>query len=1519
MAAQKATEVRGVTLEPTDVAVIGVAETPVPSSGETTVSIDMGGGVIVNERVAVVPHLPGQADVLVSFDTLKDVGLEICKEKILVEGQQVKLVEQAAPSREGAPGVRAAEKWEPTSEDRLIKDQLKEERRIVHELHQKVSTPEGPRHPRYGPRQVTFEQMWQENSVEEVGRDSEGRPWFKPALGATEQPLLDRSPRRQKKPMKSKKALPAVKSRKVDKRRIKQQRLNLEFAALETTLEEAIQLREEAEANQEFDSMIDRATRGYETAKNLQTESWKSVAASVVQKVVGLAEAPNSQTGPSRFVVAATAVAATEAPKTVRAAEVIERYAKTGEWVRADTEDLLGPEQLPEIVDVDEYCMPNPPDPVKRAEMEAEFEKIIAKSNYSESSKEEYRRIIREHGEPYLLQLEPQDVGKLKKTPLRIRVDPSVPPQRDKRRTQTPENDQWLKEWFTKSDQLGITFKPSPEQEHRVWVANPLVVTQVKPVTKKVEKRLCVDYWMVNKHVQLGPQRVPLMSEFADRVHGAVLLDGDDGFSGYYQYPLDEDSRLLTGVWTPLGIRCFSSMPMGISPAPEKWNTAMAEVFADLPTNRFFQYMDDFFRFTGNETGDKTREQIEREHLELFRQFLIRCKAGNLKLKLVKAMHGVEEVNALGQMYGHGERWKTDYTTEVINNYPTPTSGKQLERFLSLGNYYSDYVDDYSGRVTRLRALARKHRWGQNDFVEGSVERNDFEAIRLALVEQTRLALPNWNREFIVKSDWSKQAMGAALLQRDDSGRLRPVLFCSRKCTDAEGKVGAPDGEMLALVNAIKKFEKYLQGRKFSAFVDQGSLGWLKERALSSVNNRRLQAAFAYLRQFHFELFYRPSKEMQDVDALSRATILAQASTDNPDGPVIVEVHSHPSWEAVCGANATPAGPVIYKKNDEGDPKDELPLPAQVELEGVWGFDTDMKSLGEQQLIDDEVIAIRKLMAGRALQDLELVPTARRALSQYLSRDPACTEFVEGDDGRLYHLDTRKGKPVRQLVVPLACRGRLVVMKHAMQGHKGAEEVLEKLKKHYFWPSMRADVMAWIGGCGCQKKKAERQRPVGRLHSLKVQRPGQKVLFDIFGPLPPSLSGNIYVLVMMDVGTREVMLEALPNKEAKGIARALFERIYLRGMCPEVWQSDLAKEFVSQVMQELAQVLGAEFRHSSPYRPQTNTHVERFNKTLATQLSLMLKRPDQRDWDQYLKHVEYAQLVGAQRALGRFSPLFLRGGWEALDPIDVAMEVHTVKTQDKEVGEWMADLQRARQIAMESQELALTRQADAEGRKRIIKRDVDIDDVVWVMFPNVGPGKSKKLAFRMHGPYVLKRWLHGGRRVAVLGHETEPADEIVAHVDRMVRKKDVPEQLRKQWKPLKLELAVPEKRNAAARLKAQEDVMQVRSNKPQDVQKDLAHGLEDRELEFDHIVSKHFVLDEEGRDGWQYRVRFVGYEADEDEWYWEEDLKQTAPQAVEEFNKLWDKDPHKAGAASNAAVMSKRGSGKSVRTGRKGK
>ena len=118
---------------------------------------------------------------------------------------------------------------------------------------------------------------------------------------------------------------------------------------------------------------------------------------------------------------------------------------------------------------------------------------------------------------------------------------------------------------------------------------------------------------------------------------------------------------------------------------------------------------------------------------------------------------------------------------------------------------------------------------------------------------------------------------------------------------------------------------------------------------------------------------------------------------------------------------------------------------------------------------------------------------------------------------------------------------------------------------------------------------------------------------------------------------------------------------------------------------------------------------------------------------------------------------------------------------------------------------------------------MDVGDTVWVMFPNVEKGLSKKLAFRMHGPYVVKKWLHGGHRVAVLAHQDLQEDTIVVHVDRMVRKQEVPKRLMEQWKPVKLVNAVPQPKRAAAEKKT----------------------LADPDLDIDHIVARAMVFREE--------------------------------------------------------------------------
>jgi hypothetical protein len=59
---------------------------------------------------------------------------------------------------------------------------------------------------------------------------------------------------------------------------------------------------------------------------------------------------------------------------------------------------------------------------------------------------------------------------------------------------------------------------------------------------------------------------------------------------------------------------------------------------------------------------------------------------------------------------------------------------------------------------------------------------------------------------------------------------------------------------------------------------------------------------------------------------------------------------------------------------------------------------------------------------------------------------------------------------------------------------------------------------------------------------------------------------------------------------------------------------------------------------------------------------------------------------------------------------------------------------------MQSQESAVAR-----GRIRfdLKAKDLDIamDDKVWMVFPNMGTGKLRKLAFHMHSMYVIKSFL----------------------------------------------------------------------------------------------------------------------------------------------------------------------------------
>ncbi|XP_039348172.1 uncharacterized protein LOC120373593 [Mauremys reevesii] len=117
-----------------------------------------------------------------------------------------------------------------------------------------------------------------------------------------------------------------------------------------------------------------------------------------------------------------------------------------------------------------------------------------------------------------------------------------------------------------------------------------------------------------------------------------------------------------------------------------------------------------------------------------------------------------------------------------------------------------------------------------------------------------------------------------------------------------------------------------------------------------------------------------------------------------------------------------------------------------------------------------------------------------------------------------------------------------------------------------------------------------------------------------FAEVPPC-RGYKYLLVFVDQLTGWV--ECFPTRhcQAWAVTKALLHEILPRFHLPEVIESDRGSHFISQVVQQVAQALGIQWKLHTPWRPQSSGQVERMNRTLKDTLTKLcmesgLKWPD---------------------------------------------------------------------------------------------------------------------------------------------------------------------------------------------------------------------------------------------------------------------------------------------------------------------
>jgi len=122
-----------------------------------------------------------------------------------------------------------------------------------------------------------------------------------------------------------------------------------------------------------------------------------------------------------------------------------------------------------------------------------------------------------------------------------------------------------------------------------------------------------------------------------------------------------------------------------------------------------------------------------------------------------------------------------------------------------------------------------------------------------------------------------------------------------------------------------------------------------------------------------------------------------------------------------------------------------------------------------------------------------------------------------------------------------------------------------------------------------------------------VTCPFERMAMDLIGPLPRSRKGNKYILTIVDYATRYPEAVALPSTEASRIAKELIT-LFSRVGIPEEILSDQGANFMSDLLQELYQLLHIRRIRTTPYHPQTDGLVERFNGTLKSMLRKFVSR-----------------------------------------------------------------------------------------------------------------------------------------------------------------------------------------------------------------------------------------------------------------------------------------------------------------------